>query len=89
MTWKVINNERSGSYKSSKDVRAHMSLVSSCGPLQLPLVTFLGVVWFVLLRSFQRYWWCHHWGFGVSLRSFSFFLSFFFYLSPLIKCCVF
>jgi hypothetical protein len=35
---------------------------------------------FVSSRSFQWYWWCHHWSFCVSPGSFSFFLSFLFLL---------
>lgn len=66
---KVTNGKRNGPYKLSKGVGAYLSLDRSCGLLQSLLVTFLSIVGFVLLRSFQRYQWCLHWSFGVSLRS--------------------
>jgi len=72
----VTNGKWNGSHKLSKGVGAYLSLDRSCSSLQSPLVTFLSIVRFVLSRSFQRYQWCLYQSFGVSLRSFSFFLSF-------------
>ena len=37
----------------------------SCDSLQSSLMIFFGVVWFVLSRFFQHYWWCHHLSFDV------------------------
>jgi hypothetical protein len=52
---------------------AHLSLNSSCGRLRSLLKAFHYVVGFILSKSFQWYWWCRHWSFGM-LRG-SFFLS--------------
>jgi hypothetical protein len=49
---KVINNERSEPYGPSKDVEAHLLMSHSYDPLQSPLVTFFGVVEFILSKSF-------------------------------------
>jgi hypothetical protein len=83
---KVTNGEWSGQHELSKGVGTHLPLGRSCGPFRSSLMTFLSVVGFILLRSFQCYRWCHHRSFSVTSRSFSFF-SFFFSLSLLIKCC--
>jgi hypothetical protein len=52
---KVINDEWSGSHQLSKGIEAHLFLDDLCGPLQLPLMDFLGVVGFGPSRSFQEY----------------------------------
>jgi hypothetical protein len=79
-TNKVTNGERCEPHEPSKGVKDHLPLSRSWGPLQSPLMTFLGVVGFILLRSFQRYRWCRYRSFDVPLGFFSFlFLS----LSPL------
>jgi hypothetical protein len=81
----IINDEQSGPYEPTKGVEAHLPLDCSCGPFRSPLVTFLSVVGFVLLRSLQQCQLCHHQSFDVILMFF-----FFFALSSLvIKCCVY
>lgn len=77
-TNKVTNGERCEPHEPSKGVKAHLPLSRSWGPLQSPLITFLGIVGFILLRSFQRYRWCRYQSFDVSLGFF-----FPFSLSPL------
>jgi hypothetical protein len=82
----IINDEQSGPYEPTKGVKAHLPLDCLCGPFRSPLVTFLGVVGFVSLKSLQRYQLCHHQSFDVILM----FFFFYFALSSLvIKCCVY
>ena len=76
---KVTDDERSRPHESSKGVRDHLPWGCSCGPIRSPLMIFLGIVEFILLRSFQRYRRCHHWSFNVSLESLFFFFSHLFF----------
>lgn len=66
----IINDEQSGPYEPTKGVKAHLPLDCLCGPFRSPLVTFLGVVGFVSLKSLQRYQLCHHQSFDVILMFF-------------------
>lgn len=52
-TKKVTNNDSSGSHLSFKKDRWLTYLGKKCAPLGLPIVTFLDVVGFVLLRSLR------------------------------------
>jgi len=69
---KIMNGDRKGSHEPSKYVGTHLPSNSSYDSPRPPLMIFLDIIEFVLLRSFQRYWWCHYQRFGVSPGSFSF-----------------
>ena len=86
---KVTNADQSGPHDPSKGKWASPPLDGSYGPLYSSLVTFLSFIGFVLSKSFCQYQWCCHRSFGVPLRSFSFFLSFFLSFSFLSLCCKF
>jgi hypothetical protein len=79
---KGINDYWSGPHKQPKGKWAPILLDDSYGLLRSPFVTF-GVIKFVMLKSFQKYQWCRHRSFSVTLISFYF--VFIFSLSYLFK----
>lgn len=75
---KVINGDWNRPHERPKNKWAPTPLDDLCDLLYSPFVTLFGIVWLVLSRSFQRYWWCRNQNFNVLLGS-----SFFFFLSYL------
>jgi hypothetical protein len=75
---KVTNGDWNRPHEWPKNKWAPTPLDDLCGLLYSPFVTLFSIVWLVLSRSFQRYWWCRNQNFNVLLGS-----SFFFFLSYL------